>query len=426
MGHLRNGDISEPPNAAGPSGRDVKGDEKEERDAALRRRGLALALAIGLYLSRITRAGAEDHVDYRYESYKEENGRIGVDTQSWLFEKKITPWLTLKGDAVYDSISGATPTGAPPPNQINSPFPLPGPLGTTVPTAFMRDQRYAGSMDFLFQYGPHHLTPEVSYSTEHDYTSVGAALNYSLDLNHKNTRLDLGWAHDWDTVLPWAGEYITGRQHKESDNILIGVSQLLSPWTILTADFTFRNSSGYLNDPYRGVLFDDYPQVDPNNPSLFPENRPNYRESYIAYVSVLHYFDALNGSAEGSYRYYYDTFGINAQTIGLSWHQKIGRHVVISPMFRYYVQTAASFYGTQFPGDPSISSAGIPTYYSADYRLSNMETFAAGVEATFRIRKWLSLDVGYKFYQMKGLDGVTSSSAYPTANIVTIGARLWF
>jgi hypothetical protein len=388
----------------------------------------AIRLAASLYLVQSHRVGAEDHADYRFEDYLEEAGRIGVQTHSWLFEKDLTPWLALNGSAVYDSISGATPTGGPPPSQVNFFGLATGPLSSNVPTVHMEDKRWAGTFSTPLTLGRHHLTPEFSYSSEHDYESYGAALNYSIDLNQKNTTLSVGWAHDWDHILPNTGTYIDQVKRKDSDDFLLSASQLLSAKTVLTAAFTFRNAAGYLNDPYRGVLFGDYPQSDPNNLSLFPESRPGHRESYIGFVSLTQYFTPLHGSVEGSYRFYHDSFGIDAHTLGLAWYQKIGRRVTLSPSFRYYRQTAASFYATQFAGDPTNPGDPnpIPTYYSADYRLSTLETFAYGISLTAKVVDWLSLDVAYKRYEMHGLDSITSPSAYPKANIFTIGARIWF
>jgi hypothetical protein len=388
----------------------------------------AVGLAVALYLLQLNRALAEDHFDYRYESYKEDGGRIGVDTQSWLFEKKITPWLSLQGEAVYDAISGATPTGAPPATDIKVPFPPPGPYNSTVPLTFMHDKRWAGVMNGMMTFGPHHITPQFSFSSEHDYISYGAALNYSLDLNQKNTSLNLGWSHDFDTILATPFTYILKNKRKNTDDFLIGVNQLLSPKTVLTVNFTYRNSHGYEDDPYRGALFNGYPQGDLNNPILFEEHRPDFRHSYIGYGSLLQYISPLHGSIEGSYRFYDDTFGIRAHTVAVSWHQKIGRMFLVSPVFRYYRQTAADFYAPQFAGDPTnpFDPNPVPTYYSADYRLSKMETFTFGLEVSAKVTDWLTLDLAYKRYEMCGLDGVTSQSAYPKANIITVGARLWF
>ncbi len=411
----------------GPEGGDTALQGAAGRDLS-RSRAASVALALALYCLQLHRAQAEDHADFRYETYDEQGGRIGVETQSGLFEIGATPWLSLKGEFVYDAISGATPTGAPPPSQLQFATPPTGPLSDKVPTAFMRDFRTAGTFDAAFSLGPHHLTPEFSYSEEHDYVSYGGALNYSLDLNEKNTTVNLGWSHDWDRILPYAGTYLDQARGKDSDKVLVGVTQLVGPKTTFTANFTFGDSQGYLNDPYRGVVFSDYPQFDPNNISLFAENRPRHRETYSLYLSLTQFVTPLHGSAELSYRPYTDSYGITSHTVELAWYQKIGRHFTLSPSFRYYQQNAADFYGTQFAGDPSnpFDPTPLPTYYSSDYRLSSMETFTYGLSLTAKATDWLWFDLGYRRYNMYGLDHVTSPSAYPKANIISLGARVWF
>ena len=109
----------------------------------------------------------------------------------------------------------------------------------------------------------------------------------------------MGWSHDFDTILATPFTYIFKKQDKNTDNFLVGVNQLLGPKTVLTVNFTFRNSHGYEDDPYRGVFFSDYPQADLNNPILFGEHRPDFRQSYIPYASLLQYITPLNGALEG-------------------------------------------------------------------------------------------------------------------------------
>ena len=67
--------------------------------------------------------------------------------------------------------------------------------------------------------------------------------------------------------------------HKDSSDFLAGVSQLLGPKTVLTANLSLGVESGDLNDPYRGVFFGDLqPNPQPGDlPSLFPEVRPRHR-----------------------------------------------------------------------------------------------------------------------------------------------------
>src|SRR5579862_1474289 len=85
-------------------------------------RRMAVGLALVLPLLRISRASAqdEDTVGYRREFYREDNDRIAVDTDAYQFDVGLGSHVRLNGEAVFDAISGATPTGAPP--QTKWPF----------------------------------------------------------------------------------------------------------------------------------------------------------------------------------------------------------------------------------------------------------------------------------------------------------------
>lgn len=145
-------------------------------------------------------------------------------------------------------------------------------------------------------------------------------------------------------------------------------------------------------------------------------------------MSLQHYFDRVNGAVEVTYRLHHDDFGVTASTVSLLWNQKLGKHVTVSPLFRYHTQTAARFYGTLFPGDPTDPSFPIPVpqYYSSDYRLSALESFTYGVQVSARVWKHLSLAASYKRFEMYGRDGNTSADQYPKANVFSGGLTLWF
>ena len=159
------------------------------------------------------RANAENHIDYRYEYYGEENGRIAINTHSFLFEQRLTDSVAAKGELVYDGISGATPTGAPPP-----------PGSTQVLLSHLTEIRRAGNLAFDWKTGRQTLTPQVAYSDESDYTSLGLSLNDAIEFNQKNTTLRLGVAHSFDEVL----DVSRRKRGKDSTDGLIGISQLLS------------------------------------------------------------------------------------------------------------------------------------------------------------------------------------------------------
>ena len=443
-----------------------------------------MSVAFILPLLRVSRTlGQEDEVGYRKSYYLEDDNRINVATDIAQFDVGLSDKVRLNGNVVIDAISGATPTGAPP--QTQWPFPsfnnlyqlayqssyanqysqfiannqiyvdsgletyqqltndataytllTAPPIATNnaaasfqsltnnpnfrnnkVPLTQMHDHRSAFSLAVPVTLGPQVITPSFAFSTESDYTSFAGALNYSLSLNDKNTILSAGWAHNGDSVRDDLFKW----QTKTTDSAFLGLQQLFGPKAYLIVNASLSFEHGYLADPYRGVMFADVLQLNPDDPALSPEIRPRHRNSQILYVSWTQFITPANGSYELDYRFFHDSYGIFANTAELDWHQKIGKNIVVTPTFRYYVQNAADFYYILVP-----NSASPPTYYSSDYRLSEFQSFAAGLTITWRIYKHLSLDASYLRYIMRGLDGATSQSAYPSANVFNIGCRVWF
>src|SRR5204863_5110236 len=116
-----------------------------------------------------------------------------------------------------------------------------------------------------------------------------------------------------------------------------------------------------------------------------------------------------------------------AQTASVQWNQRIGRHVTVSPFFRFHTQTAAYFYATHFPGDPENQSVfPLPKYYSADYRISALRSYTYGATVNVRVHEHVSLDLAFKRYVMEGTDGVTAADQYPKANVFSGGLTVWF
>jgi hypothetical protein len=410
-------------------------------------------VGVGMPILAAVRARAEDQIGFVHESYVEDHARMSVDTETVRVQKTISPWLDVVARGVYDGISGATPIGAPAINQLtlrqpqtHTPVPnaaitgftrpLDGVSGASpvtqaisrsaVPLAQSHDIRRGYDFITGLTFGPNHLAPEFSYSKENDYVSYAGALNYSLDLNDKNTTVTAGWSHSYDHVLPNQFTYLTRRAVKNSDDVILGIVQLLGPRTVFSFNATFGHDAGYLNDPYRSVVFDET-RLDANaQVVLAGEKRPSTRDSQAPFLSLTQAIPPLNASVEATYRFYHDSFGIVANTVGAAWFQKIGTVAVISPSFRYYRQTAARFYAIQFPGDPINDPAHVPRFYSSDYRLSSLETFTVGLQANIKLHEQWNLRLGYQRYWMRGLDHVTLQSTYPNANIFTIGIDFTF
>ncbi|HAB18330.1 MAG TPA: DUF3570 domain-containing protein [Verrucomicrobiota bacterium] len=405
----------------------------------------AAFLAGLLCLFEPLRPQAQDRVEYRFEGYYEDGNRTDVNTSAVYVEKELNPNLVLQGEFIFDSISGATPTGGPPP--AGDP---------QVPLTMFDDKRYAGYVEFGIKQGRFTHQPQFAYSYEHDYKSLGLSFNELIEINKKQTTLAIGLAHNFDQVL---GTYQPEFADKGTSDLLLGVTQLLGPRTTLTLNVTLGYNDGYLSDPYKGVNF-FYAFPDPSyDPLPFgvnaPENRPGHRFRQVVWLGVNHYVQHIDGALEASFRFGNDDWDVVSQTLALTWFQKLGRRVVLAPQFRFYHQSAANFYATQFEGDPSLPDGSPysvlpdgtilfpgdpgypgdgeigevpawPSYYSSDYRLSQLNTFTYGAQVQAKLTDLITLTVTYKRYHMIGTDGITLESAYPSANVITAGFTVWF
>jgi len=453
---------------------------------------LTLCLCL-LLLIKTTKALADedDQFDYRHSYYGEDDQRMTINTDSVYADVNLNSHFALTGDYVDDAITGATPTGAPPYSQwphesysgyynqaynqlyqaaINNDIGLynggyfssyqaftnyvaannpqiPVQAASTASTNYnnmvnnpnfkknsvelinLHDHRRAFSIGAPITFGINQFTPQISISKESDYHSYGMSYNDSVYLNQKNTVLTAGWSFDNDRVrdsteVNWQG--------KISNDFFLGLNQILSSKSYITFGLTYGTEHGYLSDPYRYSILADYLQTAGNyvtGSSGWYDNRPRHRDKVTFDTSYILFITKLNGSIETEYRFFHDTSEIFAQTVGLTWHQKIGRYVVLSPLFRYYYQTAANYYYVVVPDTYSVSASEYvpgPKFYSSDYRLSEMETFTFGLSLSYRIQKHISVDLSYDRYIMQGLDGVTSQTAYPSANILSAGFRILF
>jgi hypothetical protein len=387
-------------------------------DFPAERRSLApaafpLAFLLGLGLPRHARA--EDFVAYKYEDYSETGGRIGVHTQGLLASEDLGPDMNISFSVLNDAIAGASPTG-----EV-------APAGSTqVPLAHLADHRKAWEADFSRQLGRVNVAVGYSQSREHDYVSRGWSLNTLTDFNQKNTTLLVGIAGHDDNVETF---FESGHpyQDKQAFTAIVGVKQLLDPLTFVTLNVTWGRETGYLDDQYKVV--GKTVELVPGSffPLVYAENLPGERDLGIAYAAVNRAVPSAHAALEASYRYYADTYGIVTNTAELAWIQKLGSRVTLEPNLRFSRQESAKFYYYNLD-DTDIMPTQIPnpsgTHYSSDYRLSSFDAVGYGLKATWQIAEHLQVDLRYGRYDMRGRDGVTPRSAYPTANVYSAGVRI--
>lgn len=374
-------------------------------------RAAALSLLLVWLAPRVARA--EDSISYKYEDYRESDGRIAVKTQGAYIEKDLGTDTHLKLEGVLDAITGATPTGQPAPTGSDQ-----------VPTSQLHERRKAWNGVLSRQFSRVNIAVGVGNSRESDYVSTGWSLNTLTDFNQKNTTLLVGVAGTEDDIKVF---YQTPRVKKHTNDVIVGVTQLLDPQTSLNFNLTWGRQVGYLADPYKLVQKSTEVISGVFLPLTFPENRPDERDKWIALIGYNRSFPELNGAIDATYRFYHDTFDTDAHTIDLAWFQRVAPHVILRPGFRFYDQGAASFYHYNLDATSVVPLAGRPRpngpFYSSDFRLSKLRSYTYGLKLIWNITDAWQVDVAYERYEMRGRDGVTPQSAYCSANITTAGLK---
>jgi Protein of unknown function (DUF3570) len=358
-------------------------------------------------------ARAEGGLVYKYEDYREAGGRIAVKEQAASATQDLDPDTGLKLTGTIDAITGATPTGQP------------APAGSgQVPLSTLIERRKEWTGDLTRRFSNFSIDAGFADSRESDYVSRGWSVNTVTEFNQKNSSLLLGVAGTSDRVeVFFEPAYLP----KHTADGIVGLTQLLDPLTSVSLTVSWGRATGYLGEQHK--LVQKTIQIIPGFflPESFGENRPNAKDHGSAVLAVNRSFPALAGAAEGSYRWYRDTFGVTGNTVELAWFQHVGAKFSLRPSFRFYDQTAAGFYHYNLD-QTAIIPVRIPTgrgtNYSSDYRISALDSFSLGAKAIWQASDRLQLDVAFERYQMRGRDGITPQSAYPLAAVTTAGARI--
>ncbi len=376
------------------------------------------ALGLAVLLAWLApRARAENSLAYKYESYQESGGRIGVQTRGVHLEQDLNTDTHLALDGIIDAITGATPSGVP----------AATPNGQVALSELHPEKRKAWNADLAHQFARVNLSFGFGNSRESDYVSNGWSVNTVTDFNQKNTTLTLGLAGTDDKIKVLYSSRAP-RARKHTNDVILGVTQLLNARTSVTANVTWGRASGFLQDPYK--LVQKNTQIFPGLflPLTFNESRPDYREKWVGFLGLNEAFPEAHGAVEAGYRYYHDTFGTGAHTLDLAWFQRLGEKFILRPSFRYYQQSAPSFYVYNLDNTPIVPFSGAPRpqgpFYSSDFRLSALRSYTYGLKLVWNFNDRLSVDVAREQYNMEGRDNVTPDSAYIRARIVTLGAKI--
>jgi hypothetical protein len=301
-----------------------------------------------------------------YEDSEPNQERMGINAYTVSAMAPIAGKWSINTSYTYDSVSGASPTyhNFYDENMVSG-------------ASKIRDQRYSGDLSVTRYLSKGSVTAGTSYSEESDYISRSYSLQGSLSTEDKNTTFTLGGSFTNDDINSNNG--IAINKKKQVVALLAGVTQVLTKQDIVQLNLGYSNGDGYFTDPYKTY-----------------DKRPEKRDSKTVMTRWNHHFDGTDGTTRLSYRYYTDTFGIHAHTLGLEYVQPLPNEWTVTPSVRLHSQTAADFY-LPYPKRPVRGAA----LFSLDQRLSAFGALTLGIKVEKRIAKEWVVDFKYENYEQR-------------------------
>lgn len=326
--------------------------------------GLVATIAIPAHAENAPEQGSIDLKYLTYRDYQPGGGRMRVSAPSFHVLMPLEGNYALEGAFVLDSMSGASPLFH---NTLS------GASGLGV-----NDLRKAGDLKLTRYFDRAALGVGFAYSTEHDYVSRAFNLDARIASENNNTTLAFGVGQASDDID--SVNLVARGRSKRTTDMLAGVTQVLTAQDIVQSNLTYSVGHGYYDDPYKAI-----------------DVRPDYRDQLAWLTRWNHYLSSVDATLRLSARYYRDTFGIRAITLGTEWVQQVGSWTV-TPGLRYYAQSAADFY--YGPPFPSGFVPGQP--YSADQRLSAFGAITTGFKVAKSFADGWRIDFKAEYYEQRG------------------------
>lgn len=295
----------------------------------------------------------DDRADLLYHRY--EGGGVTVEGPSLLVRKKFKEKYSVSANYYVDLVSSASVDV----------------MTTASPYTETRSQ-WTLAADVL--HGKTQYSIGFTSSEENDYSASTASLGISQDLFGDLTTVSFGFARSWDEVRKRGDADFS--EPVDRSTYRVGLSQIVTTRLMMGLDYEVITDEGFLNNPYRSVRY-----LDPDSAAGFafePELYPATRTSHAVAVNGR-YFLPYRAAVSGSYRFFTDTWGIDASTVQLGYTHPWGRQWVFEVTYRWYDQSTADFYSDLFP------RRGAQNFLARDKELSAFTSHMVGVGATYEL-----------------------------------------
>jgi hypothetical protein len=216
------------------------------------------------------------------------------------------------------------------------------------------------------------LSLSTASSSEPDYEATSISGDIAQEVFGGMTTVSLGLTRGSDKVgkhgSPEFADTALHWRHR------LGLTQILTPNWLASANFEAVSDDGFLGSPYRAARVFG---------AAIPERDPRTRTSRAADFRIAGDLGEL-GSVHADYRYFWDTWDIRARTLELGYSRYfsdsgLNNRWLVDTYLRYYTQTHALFYS---------DNATVETLYvSRNRQLSTFNDIGIGVRASYVVKR---------------------------------------
>lgn len=286
-----------------------------------------------------------DSAETMYHVY--DGGGVKSTGPAVLVRKSLADKVSLMGSYYVDAVSNAS---------ID--------VVTTASPYKERRTELAGGLDYVVR--DTQLTLGLASSTEPDYKARTLSVDVQQEVFGNMSTVSLGFSRGADDVGRHNEGFFDTAQHWK---YRLGLTQILTPRALASANLEIVADSGYLGSPYRVARVFG---------AAVPERMPRTRTSRALQLrAVAEVADGL--SLRGGYRYFWDTWAVKAHTFEVGASRHFGPLWLGDAYVRYYRQGDALFY--------SDNASTETTYITRNRQLGKFSDVALGTQVSYTLKQ---------------------------------------
>lgn len=275
----------------------------------------------------------EERSDAMYHRY--DGGGMVIDGPSILIRKNFKDRVSASYNYYVDTVSSAS---------IDV---------ITRGASEYSEERKEHSVDLTLLEKKSLLNVGFTTSKENDYEAKNYRIDYSQSFFGDMTTLSMGFSLGDDDITSSEDDPAVSdddvNESLERRNYRIGIAQIISRRLILNINFESIADEGYLQNPYRFILF---AIIDPNTNKVIyddtpKENYPSTRNSDAYSIKAAYHF---KGPYAGKFKlgYFEDSWGIEGYNFDIGFSYKFKQRWIVDLKYRWYEQNQADFYSHVF------------------------------------------------------------------------------